>query len=269
MDWAPGATGQTDDCNEMPDSGTTQLSGAGPLCNIRVVLVGTTHPGNIGAAARAMKTMGLCELVLVSPAQFPHAEATVRASGADDLLERASVVTTLAQAVAPCSWVVGTSARPRHIRWPEVDARRFADEALVRARAAPVAVVFGRENSGLSNQELDRCHALLRLPAVAEFSSLNLAAAVQVVAYELRMLASAGVRQQGGTTATAVTQAEMDGFYAHLEDALTDIGYFDPSSPKLLPRRLRRMFNRMAPDRPELNILRGILTATQQRARRD
>lgn len=268
MDWAPGATGQTDDCNEMPDSGTTQLFGADPLGNIRVVLVGTTHPGNIGASARAMKTMGLGDLVLVNPATFPHAEATVRASGADDLLARAAVVTTLAEAVAPCGWVVGTSARPRHIRWPEVDARGFACEAFVRARAAPVAVVFGRENSGLSNQELDRCHALLRLPSVAEFSSLNLAAAVQVVAYELRMVASHGARQQGEAAATAVTQVEMDGFYAHLEDTLTDIGYFDPSSPRLLRRRLRRMFNRMAPERPELNILRGILTATQQRTRR-
>ena len=213
--------------------------------------------------------MGLRDLVLVAPASFPHAEATARASGADDVLARAHVVDTLSEAVAPCTWVVGTSARARHISWPEVDARQFAAHALAQAASGLVAVVFGRENSGLSNEELDRCHALLRLPAAEDFSSLNLAEAVQVVAYELRMAAGEGRLQPQESDAAPVSQQEMDGFYAHLEQALTDIGYFDPDAPRLLRRRLRRMFNRMAPDRAELNILRGILTATQQRIRRD
>jgi TrmH family RNA methyltransferase len=257
------------DCKEMPDTGKTPSARDARLSRVRVVLVGTTHPGNIGAAARALKTMGLRELLLVSPLSFPHADATARASGADDVLARVQVVDTLSEAVAPCTWVVGTSARARHIRWPEVDARQFAAQALDRAASGNVAVVFGRESSGLSNDELDRCHALLRLPAAADFSSLNLAAAVQVVAYELRMAATAGAVQPQQDGTGGITQQEMDRFYVHLEQALTDIGYFDPEAPRLLRRRLRRMFNRMAPDRPELNILRGILTAAQQRVRRD
>jgi TrmH family RNA methyltransferase len=253
----------------MAYPGKTPHDGDGPLTGVRVVLVGTTHPGNIGAAARALKTMGLGELVLVRPARFPHADATARASGADDLLARARVVDSLAAAVAPCAWVVGTSARPRHIAWPEVDARTFATEAVARARTAPVAVVFGREHSGLTNQELDLCHALLRLPTVEGFSSLNLAAAVQVVAYELRMAGAVEAPPaRPGDDREPVSQADMDGFYEHLEQVLVEIGYMDPAAPRLLPRRLRRMFNRMAPDRAELNILRGILTAAQQRVRR-
>jgi len=229
--------------------------------DIRVVLVQTSHPGNIGAAARAMRAMGLDRLVLVNPVRFPHADATARAAGADGLLVRAQVVPDLAHAVADCGYVVATSARGRHLAWPEVDARGFAAQAIERARAAPVAVVFGRENSGLSNEELDRCHALLRLPTAPDFSSLNLAAAVQVVAWEIRMamLAQTRASAQEPAPGDAVTQAEMEGFYAHLEHTLAAIGYFDPEAPRLLRRRLRRMFNRMQPDRAELNILRGIL----------
>ncbi len=234
--------------------------------DLRVVLVATSHPGNIGAAARAMKTMGLTQLVLVSPASHPSADATARAAGADDLLERARVVPTLEAAVADCAWVVGASARARRIPWPEVDAREFAQQAVTRG--APVAVVFGRENAGLSNAELDRCHALLRLPAEPGFASLNLAAAVQVVAYEVRMAWLAGQPAAGEAHADAVSHAEMEGFYAHLERTLAALEYYDPAAPKLLPRRLRRMFNRMAPDRAELNILRGILAAIDKRLRR-
>lgn len=245
-------------CKEMPEAGKTPPV---TIPDIRIVLVETTHPGNIGAAARAMRTMGLEHLVLVNPSRFPHAEATARAAGADGILSRARVVPDLATAVADCAHVVGTSARDRHIGWPEVDARAFAAQAWAGRGELPVAVVFGRENSGLSNDELDRCHALLRLPAVADYSSLNLAAAVQVVAYEIRMAGvSAAARTTRDDEREAVTQADMDGFYEHLERTLTDIGYFDPQAPKLLRRRLRRMFNRMRPDRPELNILRGILS---------
>ena len=262
----------------MPDAGGTRAHGSAPggipvTDDLWVVLVGTTHPGNIGAAARAMKTMGLSRLILVAPKQFPSAEATARASGADDLLAGAVVAGTLAEAVAPCAWVVGTSARARHIQWPEVDARTFAAEATRRARSGPVAVVFGRENSGLSNAELDRCHALLRLPSAPDFSSLNLAAAVQVVSYELCMaqeaFAGGPPGDDGPVAHDAVTQADMDGFFDHLEQALIDVGYFDPGAPRLLRRRLRRMFNRMSPDRSELNILRGILTAAQRHSRKE
>lgn len=258
----------------MLDAGKTpvsvQPSEVRPVTeNLWVVLVGTTHPGNIGAAARAMKTMGLTRLVLVAPKVFPSADATARASGADDVLFAAMVTETLAEAVAPCSWVVGTSARMRHLQWPEVDPRMLAAEAVRRAPGGPVAVVFGRENSGLSNAELDHCNAILHLPSAENFSSLNLAAAGQVVSYELRMaqLAAGDVpASDAEDSGKDVTQAEMDGFYEHLEQALADVGYFDPKAPKLLPRRLRRMFNRMAPDRSELNILRGVLTAAQRKA---
>ncbi len=249
------------------------MSGAGgdprapaalPAPDVRVVLVETSHPGNIGAAARAMKTMGLHRLVLVNPACFPNAGATARAAGADDVLGRAQVVATLDEALASCVWVVGASARSRRIPWPEVDARGFALQALARGGGGrgAVAVVFGRENSGLRNDELDRCQALLRLPADPGFASLNLAAAVQVVAYEVRM---AWLGQAGAAPVRPghepVGHADMEGFYAHLERCLADLGYYDPGAPKLLPRRLRRMFNRMAPDRAELSILRGILAA--------
>jgi tRNA (cytidine32/uridine32-2'-O)-methyltransferase len=271
-------TAQTSTAGHKHTAIDGEIDGIVQLGCVRVVLVGTTHPGNIGAAARAMKTMGLNELVLVRPRHFPHADATARASGADDLLTTARVVDTLAEAVESCPYVVGTSARPRHLRWPEVDAREFATTVTAQHATAAVAVVFGRENSGLSNEELDCCQAVLRLPANPAYSSLNLAAAVQLVAYELRM--AAVYRQRSSApdveplealqvvAADAVTQGEMEGMFVHLETALVDIGYFDPRSPKLLRRRLRRMFNKMAPDRSELNILRGIFGAAQRAARR-
>lgn len=237
---------------------------------IRFVLVETSHPGNIGAAARAMKAMGIPRLCLVRPQRFPDAEATARAAGADDLLASAVVVDSLAQALADCGFVVGTSARARHIEWPMMDPPSFALQVLDHARGSEVAVVFGRENSGLSNEELDKCHALLRIPTADSFASLNLAAAVQVVAYELRRAALANVDSGvDPPTDHLVSQSEMEGFYEHLEQTLIDIDYFDPDTPKLLRRRLRRIFNRIQPDRPELNILRGILTAAQRAARRD
>ncbi|MFT5175946.1 MAG: TrmH family RNA methyltransferase, partial [Gammaproteobacteria bacterium] len=182
-------TAQTSTAGHKHTAIDGEIDGIVQLGCVRVVLVGTTHPGNIGAAARAMKTMGLNELVLVRPRHFPHADATARASGADDLLTTARVVDTLAEAVESCPYVVGTSARPRHLRWPEVDAREFATTVTAQHATAAVAVVFGRENSGLSNEELDCCQAVLRLPANPAYSSLNLAAAVQLVAYELRMAA--------------------------------------------------------------------------------
>ena len=153
----------------------------------RIVLVGTTHPGNIGAVARAMKNMGLADLALVNPRYFPDKEATARASGAEDLLENATVVDTLAEAIADCVYVAGASARSRAINWPSLDARDCAARLLDQGRKGPVAAVFGPEKSGLSNSDLDHCDTLLTIPTNPEFSSLNLAMAVQVVTYELRL----------------------------------------------------------------------------------
>ena len=235
---------------------------------VRIVLVGTTHPGNIGAAARAMKTMGFAELVLVSPARFPAAEASARAAGADDILARARVVEDLSDAVGDCALVLATSARPRHIEWPELTPREAASASLAALPGGAVALVFGRENSGLSNTELDLCQALVRIPTAPDYASLNLAAAVQVLTYELAMARVENELPDADVSPAheAVSQREMEGFYQHLEHALTDIGYFDPQAPKLLRRRLRRIFNRVRPDRSELNILRGILGAAQKAA---
>ena len=247
------------------------------LDRILVVLVGTTHPGNIGASARAMKSMGLAHLVLVNPRQFPCAEASARATGADDVLARARVVGSLAEAVADCVFVVGASARDRHIQWPALEPRECAARLISETSVGRIALVFGRENSGLENDELDRCHALVRIPTSAQLSSLNLGAAVQVLAYEILLAArgrdagpAAGDRELlPGVGHQEVSQELMEGFYSHLHEALIEINFYHPDNPKLLKRRLRRMFNRLRPDRAELNILRGILRATQKVARRN
>ncbi len=238
------------------------------LDRVRVVMVETSHPGNIGAAARAMKTMGLSELWLVAPKRYPSAEATARASGADDLLARARVVQTLPEALADCHLVFGSSARLRSLRWPQADARESAEQALSELAASPaarVAMVFGRERTGLSNEELDRCHRLLHVPVNPDYGSLNVAMAVQIVAYELRMAALAGSHRGGEELGELpVDQAGMEQLYAHFEQALIELDFLDPDNPKHLMRRLRRLFNRVRPTRNEVNILRGILTAAQK-----
>ncbi len=239
--------------------------------DIRIVLVEPTHPGNIGASARAMKNMGLAHLHLVRPRHFPHAEATARASGADDLLARVRVHERLEDAVADCALVIGASARRRTIEWPTLTPREAAPKILATAAEAPVALLFGREHAGLTNAELDCCHALLHIPVNPEYPSLNLGAAVQVVAYEL-FLARQGtqVPKAGHVPASA---AAMEAFYRHLEETLVDIGFLNPDNPKQAMRRLRRLFNRAAPDEREVNLLRGILSAAQgakwRRARRE
>lgn len=240
------------------------------LESVRIVLVDTSHPGNIGAAARAMWNMGLQCLTLVRPKQFPSAEATARAAGADALLYHARVCATLEAALADCAWVVGTTARSRHLELPSLTPHRFAVRAREETRLGQVALVFGREQAGLSNQELDLCQAVASIPANPEFGSLNLAAAVQIFTYELQLAFTEGSQGDCGPRsddpADAATTAELEGLYAHLEQALTDIGYYDPKAPKLLMRRLRRLYARARPDRAELNILRGILAATQRAA---
>jgi tRNA (cytidine32/uridine32-2'-O)-methyltransferase len=240
------------------------------LENIRIVLIETSHPGNIGAAARAMKTMGLSHLTLLKPHGFPSAEATSRASGADDILASARVCDSFAEALQGCRLVVGTSARRRTIEWPEFAPRPAAERMMAEAGQGTVALVFGRESSGLSNAELERCHFLAHIPTNPHFSSLNMAAAVQLFAYELRQAAMADSRQtepqaEGRELAGA---EELEGLHAHLTQTLQDIGFANPQQSKKLMLRLRRLFNRARVDREEMNILRGILSAAQSLVRR-
>ncbi|MCG2633377.1 MAG: RNA methyltransferase [Gammaproteobacteria bacterium] len=234
------------------------------LKNIRIVLVETSHPGNIGGAARAMKNMGLSKLWLVNPKQFPHGDASVRAAGADNLLAEARVVDTLAEAVGDCVLTVGTSARPRRLSLGTMDPAGAATELLSLASNHPVAAVFGRENSGLSNEELDLCQLLLHIPVAADFSSLNLAAAVQVLSYELR---NQGLRSNHPNTYTDHLPAptiELEQLYRHMEKTLTDLSFLNPQNPRLLMRRLRRLLSRAQPDSEEVAIMRGMLSAVDR-----
>ena len=266
-------------------------AGSDLLANVRIVLVAPTHPGNIGAAARAMRTMGLADLRLVRPRRFPSAEATERAAGAFEVLDRARVDDDLSEALADCGWAVAATARPRRLEWVQLDPREAGRELVRRAASGPVAAVFGRESAGLTNDEIDRCQAVLRIPTAPDFRSLNIAAAVQIAAYEVARAAagpagSAGAgapRPPGSGTGPgdeageegagaresrpeAVTAADLERLFAHFETALADIGYLDPDRPRLLMRRLRRLLVRADIDRAELNILRGILTAAQEAA---
>ena len=241
----------------------------GLLQRVRVVLINTTHPGNIGATARAMKVMGLDNLHLVTPKMFPHAEATALASGADDLLQHAAVHETLDGALEGCGLVLGTSARLRSLPMPQVDARAAAKMALGEAGRHDIALLFGRERFGLTNEEMQRCNRLVHIPANPDYSSLNLSQAVQIMAYELRMavLGNAGLTLEPDDW-KPVDAVQMERFYEHLEQALLDIRFLNPEQPKKLMMRLRRLFNRARPDQNEFNILRGILTASQEAAAR-
>ena len=211
-----------------------------------------------------MKTMGLSELVLVEPSRFPDAEATARASGADDLLSSARVVDSLATAVADCHFVLGASARPRSLAWPTLTPREAAAVACREAGEGRVAVVFGPEQSGLDNQHLARCQQLIQIPANPDYSSLNLAMAVQVITYELRMAAGAELSAQP-REARLATGAELEHFHSHLRDVLQHSGFLNPDHPRALLLRLRRLFNRAELDQNEINILEGILSALDPR----
>ena len=235
--------------------------------NIRIVLINTSHPGNIGAAARAMKNMGLSQLTLVKPAQFPDSEATARASGADDVLASANVVDNLNDALAGCHWVVGTTARARTIGWPTLTPRACADELVKKATAGPVAIVFGQERIGLTNEEVDKCQALVTIPGNPDYRSLNIASAVQIIAYETFLASHApesDLLAEDRDVDAAANSEDMERFYQHLEQVLVEIGFHDPDNPRKLMRRLRRLIGRARPDQNELNIMRGILTAIQQ-----
>lgn len=246
----------------------TALDSQAALRRIRIVLVGTTHPGNIGSAARAMKTMGLHDLALVAPRHFPHADASAMASGADDVLDDIVVHDSLDAAVADCTLVVGASARLRSTAVPPRPPRAIAEAVGGLMQGDPEArpaIVFGREKSGLTNAELDRCRWLLHVPTNPDYMSLNLAMAVQVVAYELRLALTGGAIEPAAPDAPPATQAALENLFAHLEQTLIDVDFLDPDNPRLLMRRLRRLLHRAEPDADEVNILRGILTAVGKR----
>ncbi len=253
----------------MPPNAT--LGGGDPvplramLENIRIVLVDTSHPGNIGATARAMKNMCLERLTLVTPQIYPHAEATSRASGADDVLQRARVVSSLDEALIGCRLVVGTSARARSVNWPVVSPREAAVRMVQESSQGEVALVFGRERSGLSNEELDRCTFLVHIPTNSAYSSLNLGAAVQVLSYEIYQASLEGSAPIDTTPRDLATADMLQSFHGHLEQVLEDIGFTANRQSEKLLRRLRSLFQRARLDKDEINILRGILSAVQGR----
>jgi TrmH family RNA methyltransferase len=238
--------------------------------DIRVVLVETSHPGNIGAVARAMKNMGLSKLVLVRPRSFPDPEATARASGGADVLADARVVQDLAAAIADCGLVVATTARDRDPNIRVLDVRDAAVRAVEEAARGPVALLFGNERTGLTNDELASAHLLLRIPANPQYSSLNLAMAVQLITYEVYRARGAVHRSADAVTEAVplATGAEMERLYTHLAQVLEEIGFRDrTTSGRNLMDRIRRFLNRAEPDQNEANIVRGILTAVQQKRR--
>jgi tRNA/rRNA methyltransferase len=233
---------------------------ADPLKNIRVVLCETAHPGNIGAAARALKTMGIGRLCLVAPLRYPDPQAEWLASGAADMLRNARVCGTLDDALAGSAFTVACTARPRKIAVPMVSAREAAARIVDIARAQPSAVVFGNETVGLTAVEVGRCQLLATIPANPEYSSLNVAAAVQVFAYELRLAAMDGAVPAGKPRALA-SHEEVELFYEHLERVMVERGFLNPRHPKKLMPRLRRLFGRAQLEQEEVSILRGVIKA--------
>jgi tRNA (cytidine32/uridine32-2'-O)-methyltransferase len=249
-----------------------------PAERLRIVLVGTQHPGNIGSAARAMKTMGFSRLVLVAPMQFPHPDAYALAAGANDVLEAAVRVDTLAEAVADCRLVLGCTARSRRIALEELDPRQAAERGRIAVAAgAEVALVFGRERTGLENDELQLCHAAVHIPANPDYSSLNLAAAVQVLAYELRVawLNAATppstspvceARAQALRTEPPATHAQLEGFFSQLADTLDAIDFHKGRTPAAAMRKFRRLFLRADLDARDIRLLRGLLADAKRMA---
>jgi tRNA (cytidine32/uridine32-2'-O)-methyltransferase len=236
------------------------------LSRIRFILVEPSLSGNIGAVARAMKTMGLSRMELVAPKQLPDSEALARACGADDLLQRAGIHANLPEAIADCRLVIGTSARRRTLDWPTLEPPECARLLLAEAHEGEVALLLGRESSGLTNDELARCQYLVHIPTNPDFSSLNLAAAAQVFAYEIRRCWREGFEESSAETPRDLATAdELEGLHRHLAQTLLDIGFGDPEHSTKLMLRLRQIFNRARPDRVEINILRGILSAAQGR----
>ncbi len=233
--------------------------------NIKIVLVNTSHPGNIGAAARAMKNMGLSQMVLVNPVDFPSGVAVGRAVSAVDILENAVVVDTLEEAIADCSLVIGTSARSRKVPWPMVTPESCAEKIVSESATSKTAIVFGREDSGLNNEELQLCTYHVQIPTNPGYSSLNLAAAVMVISYEVlkkmqqEELSVVKTEDEYWDQEKATGQ-QLEHFFEHLERVMIKIRFHDPDNPRLLMQRMRRLFGRIRVDVMEMNILRGILT---------
>lgn len=234
------------------------------LSNLRIVLVRTSHPGNIGSAARAMKNMGITSLVLVAPKRFPDPEAVALASGADDVLSRARVVDSLEEAIGDCVAAYALSARLREWGPANIAVREAAAAALGESARGQVAFVFGNEASGLTNEELLACQHHVRIPTDPAWSSINLSQAVQIVAYEVRMAATAGALTAERLEPLA-TVAELEGLYGHLEEASIASGFLDPANPGRLKERWRRLFARARPEREEINIVRGLLRSLLKR----
>lgn len=230
---------------------------------IRIVLVGTSHPGNIGSAARAMKTMGLSDLCLVNPRHFPSATANELAAGADDVLENATVVHHLEDALKDCHQVFATSARARDLGLVGLTAKECARLIVAQERHAQIAIVFGREHAGLTNEELLRCHYHIHIPSDSNFSSLNLAQSVQIIAYELRMQHLQPEAHVQNKPPSLATHHEIELFYKQLNQVLIDIDFLNPNNPNRILQRLRRLFNRSGLETTEINILRGILAHIQ------
>ena len=243
------------------------------LDNIRVVLIETSHSGNIGSAARAMKTMGLSDLCLVNPKSFPDEQADALASNAKDVLESATVVDSLQDALADFHQVIGSSARfERSLSWDVCDSRRCGEivaETVGSNSKARVALVFGRERTGLTNEELAFCQHLVHIPTNPDYSSLNLASAVQILAYECRIGMLSSVNTDHVEDEPIVTSKEMQGYYEQLEELMIQTGFLDPQQPRLLMPRLRRLYGRIRVNRSELNILRGILSSFKKHMSND
>ena len=249
------------------------------LSHVRIVMVNTTLPANIGSALRAMKTMGLSKLVLVAPKTYPHPDIDALAAGATDLIEQIEIVETLADAIKDCHLVFGTSARSRTIPWPLLDARPAAEKSIsaVVNDQQDVAVVFGREDRGLTNEELAMANYHVTIPVNTDYGVLNVAQAIQVICYEMRMATLAAVESGEDEAATMpvtdtesmqwdeplVTHEQMEQFYPHIEKMLAEIEFLDPKNPRLLPLRLRRLFGRIQLDRMEYHLLRGIFSRVQ------
>lgn len=233
------------------------------LDNVRIILIGTSHPGNIGSAARAMKTMGLSNLVLVDPECEVDGKSIALSAGATDVLKNHKVCATLDEAIADCGLVIGASARPRTLDWPMLDPREMGEKAVIEGQKHPVALVFGRENSGLSNDELQKCHFHVFIPANPDYSSLNLAMAVQTLCYEIRMAFLATKAYPKQEEEYPLTE-EIEGMFNHLEQTLTDTRFIVPAHPGLVMTKLRRFFNRARPEIKELRMWRGIFSSIQK-----
>jgi tRNA (cytidine32/uridine32-2'-O)-methyltransferase len=232
------------------------------LNNVRIVLINTFHPGNIGAAARAMKNMGLSQLWLVDPREYPSAEADARAAGAKDVLDNATVVGSLQEAIADCHLVIGTSARNRTFDLPILDARSCADKIMSEVPQGPIALVFGRETMGLLNEELQLCNFHVYIPANPEYPVLNVSQAIQLLSYEIWMAAQAPAKEKA--TFEYPRQKEMELFYEHLETVIKATSFIIPQHEGRAMTKLKRYFNRTRPEKAELGMLRGILTSVQE-----